>query len=275
MRKDLKINILIIFNILSFFLMIFTNFYSVLFKINSNSIKEVSNKYDSLIVPHFVTFSIWLIIYIFIAIFVINQLIYFFKKDSNRRWIVEKTGLLFTLSSILNSIWIIVWLYEMILLSVIIIVSLLIILNVLYEKLEIGKDDFEKNSLTVKAPVSFYLSWIYLATILNISSFLKSLNINFFNSFELFWTLFMILLILILGIIYLINRKDLFFVLVIIWGYIGLIIKYMEERQNDSNMLIKVVIFSTILLFLFSIINEIYLNNLKKKIKKNIDRKIN
>ncbi len=78
--------------------MIFTNFYSVVFKINLSSIKEVSDKYDSLIVPHFVTFSVWLIIYIFIAIFVINESIYFFKKDSNRRWIIKK--LLFCLSSL-------------------------------------------------------------------------------------------------------------------------------------------------------------------------------
>jgi len=63
--------------------------------------------------------------------------------------------------------------------------------------------------------------------------------------------------------------------LVIIWGYTGLIIKYMGERGDDLNILIKIIILSITLLILFSIINEVYLNNLKKKIKKNIDRKIN
>ncbi len=257
MKREFKIYTLIILNLLSLIFMILFNFLAVSLPLNSNTPKDVADKYDASIVPASVTFSIWLIIYTLLAIFVFNQILYFFKKDEKRKILIENTGLFFFISSILNVLWLFCWHYEKLLLSVFVMLLLLLSLIILYVRLRIGEKDFNENLLFVQTPVSIYLGWISIATVVNISSYLKYSGIAMFNKNQIIWTNVTILLTLLLGIFMFIKKKDLFYTLVFLWAYIGIILKQILSNNNGSQSIIFVTIISMIILIIFTVISEV------------------
>ncbi|MEO0281194.1 MAG: tryptophan-rich sensory protein [candidate division WOR-3 bacterium] len=256
--KNFKIFFLAILNFLSFILMIFFNFISVNLPLNSKRPQDVSDKYPALIVPYNVTFSIWIIIYILLTMFVLNQFFVIFSKDDRRKFLIEKIGFLFFLSSVFNVLWLFCWHYERLLLSVIVIILLLVTLIILYIKLGIGKKDFSESLVFVKTPVSIYLAWISVATIANISSYLGSLNLYLFEKYEILWTVLMIIASLFLAIFMILKNNDLIFSLVFIWAYIGIIIKQQISNLRNFYVVLSAIL-SIIFLTFIAILNEIKL----------------
>ncbi|MGF3555240.1 MAG: tryptophan-rich sensory protein [Thermoplasmatota archaeon] len=257
MKRDLKTIFLAIFNFLTLILLLGFNIAISVLPLNSISTKAVSDKYPALIVPYSVTFSIWFIIYILLVLFVLNQLNFIFKRDEKKRVLIEKVGVLFFLSSVLNVLWLFCWHYEKLLLSVIVIILLLIILAILYIKLGIGKKDFSESLIFVKTPVSVYLAWISIATIANISSYIGSLKLYLFDNYEVLWTVLVIIISLFLAIFMVLKNRDIIFALVFLWAYIGIIIKQLIPNYNNSIPIILVTIFSIFILTFFVIYNEI------------------
>ncbi|MDI6701111.1 MAG: hypothetical protein QME48_07810 [bacterium] len=263
MNREFKVYTLIILNLLSLILMILFNFLAVSLPLNSNTPKDVADKYSALIVPESVTFSIWLIIYTLLALFVWNQVIYFFKKEEKKKILIENIGVFFFLSSILNVLWLFCWHYEKLLLSVFVMILLLSSLIILYGRLRIGEKDFNENILFVQTPISVYLGWISIATVANIASYLKYSGNNIFNNNQILWTNATILLTLLLGIIIVLKKNDLFYVLVFLWAYIGIILKQSLLSYVGSKSIIVVTIISIVVLIIFTVFSEV--KSLKNK----------
>lgn len=257
MNREFKVYTLIILNLLSLILMILFNFLAVSLPLNSNTPKDVADKYSALIVPESVTFSIWLIIYTLLALFVWNQVIYFFKKEEKKKILIENIGVFFFLSSILNVLWLFCWHYEKLLLSVFVMILLLSSLIILYGRLRIGEKDFNENILFVQTPISVYLGWISIATVANIASYLKYSGNNIFNHNQILWTNATILLTLLLGIIIVLKKNDLFYVLVFLWAYIGIILKQSLLSYVGSKSIIVVTIISIVVLIIFTVFSEV------------------
>ncbi|HAF07626.1 MAG: Uncharacterized protein XD76_1221 [candidate division TA06 bacterium 32_111] len=257
MNREFKVYTLIILNLLSLILMILFNFLAVSLPLNSNTPKDVADKYSALIVPESVTFSIWLIIYTLLALFVWNQVIYFFKKEEKKKILIENIGVFFFLSSILNVLWLFCWHYEKLLLSVFVMILLLSSLIILYGRLRIGEKDFNENILFVQTPISVYLGWISIATVANIASYLKYSGNNIFNNNQILWTNATILLTLLLGIIIVLKKNDLFYVLVFLWAYIGIILKQSLLSYVGSKSIIVVTIISIVVLIIFTVFSEV------------------
>jgi len=77
LRKTLSI-----LNLLGFLGMVFVNYLAVTLPLNDKTTGELSDQYPNLFVPAGFTFSIWGIIYLLLAIFIIYQLVYAFRKNT-------------------------------------------------------------------------------------------------------------------------------------------------------------------------------------------------
>ncbi len=220
----MKTKTLSILNLFTFALVLTVNALANILPINGLTTGDVSDNYINLFTPAGFTFSIWGLIYTLLGIFVVYQLILSFKNQ--RTHFVEKIGYWFIISNFLNSIWIYTWHNLMISINLIIMLLLLISLIIIYLRLDIGNSrDNKKVKMLVHIPFSIYLGWISVATIANFSAFFVSFNWNGFGLSETFWTVLVLVVAILLGIIFTIRNKDIFYTLVVVWAFIGILSK--------------------------------------------------
>lgn len=137
-----------------------------------------------------------------------------------------KIGYLFIINCILNICWLILWHYEMIAASVVLMLGLLLTLISIYTRLGIGVEKVPRNEmLLVQLPFSVYLGWITVATIANIAAALVSLGQTDLILGAANWTsLVIVVAVLITGMV-LWTRRDVAYTVVLIWALVGVYVK--------------------------------------------------
>ncbi|TFF88271.1 MAG: hypothetical protein EU550_01615, partial [Promethearchaeota archaeon] len=164
-KKKLVFQVL---NIIGFIATIVINSLANILPIGYGNTGVLSDDIPNLFVPIGLTFSIWSVIYILLGLFVIYQARDVFKKEGEKidMPFQDKISFYFILSSVANIVWIFLWHYKQIFLSLIAMLVLLISLLVIYISLNIGKAEVSRNvKLFVHLPFSVYLGWITVATI--------------------------------------------------------------------------------------------------------------
>ena len=230
-------------NFIGFLAVVIVNALAVILPINNRTTQQLSDKYPNLFVPAGITFSIWGIIYILLLVFIIYQFIVAFRKSSLERDIFEKISILFFISCIFNVSWILAWHYEIVWLSLIIMVLLLISLIYIYLRLGTGKPGIRNSEkIMVNIPFSVYLGWITIATIANATAFLVQINWNKFGIGDQLWTVIVIAVGVIITLATVFSRNDIFYCFVVIWALTGILLK----RIADSSMPDQMVIISSI-----------------------------
>jgi hypothetical protein len=226
-------------NFIGFLAVVMVNAMAVILPINNRTTQELSDKYPNLFVPAGITFSIWGIIYIFLFAFIIYQFIVAFRKSSLERDIFEKIGILFFISCILNVAWILAWHYEIVWLSIIIMVLLLISLISIYVRLGTrGTQVRNTEKILVNIPFSVYLGWITIATIANATAFLVQINWNKFGISDQLWTVIVIAVGIIITLATVFSRNDIFYCFVVIWALAGILLKRMADSSMPDQMVI-------------------------------------
>jgi len=241
MRRKLSISVL---NLVGFLGTVVVNGLAVALPINNKTTGELSDQYPNLFVPAGLTFSIWGLIYLLLAIFVIYQLIIVIRKDTQQSAFIERIGLLFFASSVLNIGWIFAWHYEIVPLSLVIMLLLLGCLIAIYLRLDIGKSTSAKTEkYLVHLPFSVYLGWITIATIANVTALLVDVNWNTFGLGEQFWAVAVIVVGIAIALSILFTRKDIFYCLVVDWALLGILIKRLAvETVPDQNVVIITIV---------------------------------
>jgi len=196
--------------------MVLINALANILPINGQTTAEISNKLNISITPASYAFMIWGVIYILIGIWILRE----FPRSKRTSLEYTETSFLFIISCLLNSCWIIVWHYELFFFSVLIIVFLWVTLFLLYKK----SRKFTVHFLAY-AHISIYLGWITVATIVNISYYLKYISWHQFSLSNNLWTILLLLIATIIGIGFRIIQHDWIFPLVIIWSFIAIGIK--------------------------------------------------
>ena len=132
-------------------------------------------------------------------------------------------GYLFALSSIFNVVWLFLWQYGYITVSVALMFALLASLVTIYLRLQIGKSKAPfREKLCVHLPFSVYLGWITVASIANVATALVSVNWDGFGIGEATWAVLVIAIALIITLAVLATRRDIAYGLVIIWALAGI-----------------------------------------------------
>jgi len=206
-----------IINLILFVAMVVVNYLANAMPINGITTGQISGLYPNLFVPAGITFSIWGVIYLLLLVFIILQ---FTESNGN---IVKKIGWFFALTSALNALWIFAWHYQLLLISLIIMLTLLGALILINLKLHAHPNGF------IKAAFGIYLGWICIATIANVTALLVSINWGGWGFTQQFWAITMILIGAAISALAIIKINNPFLGLSVIWAFMGIIV----ERQDD------------------------------------------
>jgi translocator protein len=187
--------------------------------IGGRNTADVSAAFPTLITPAGFTFSIWGIIYILLAAFIIFQILPKHRQDGFN----NKIGYFFILSSLFNIIWLFLWQFEYITASVLLIFALLVTLIIIYLNLNVGRAKATREEkLWVHLPFSVYLGWITIASIADVSSALVSINWTGFGLPPSAWAQLVVIVALGITLLVLVTRRDPAYGMVVVWALVGI-----------------------------------------------------
>lgn len=226
-----------IITLITYLLMIIVNALANIIPINGITTGEVSDKYANLFAPAPITFSIWGVIYILLLLYVIYQLRSFKLED---KALFIKVNILFSISSIANTIWMVMWHYQFfegtVFLMITILVCLIMINMILHKHVKSTMD-----TLMIKLPFSVYFGWITVATIANITTYLVSINWGRMNLSESFWTNIILLIGALIAVLTTIRFKSYPYALVVLWAYLGILIKHISVTGYNGTYISVII----------------------------------
>ncbi len=200
--------------LLSFLLMITINGIASTIGINGKTTGEISNQQQVLFMPAGYVFSIWLVIYIVLGIWMAIQL---FRKKANQETAILS---LFTSTCLYNIAWLLCWHYEYFTLSIVMMIGLLVSLIFIYRSYPKGDCRFAG-----RLPFSIYMGWISVALMANISYVLTYYQWDGFGIADVWWANLLLLVATCLAIYIRYVEIDVLFPIVIIWAFIGIAVK--------------------------------------------------
>jgi hypothetical protein len=224
-------------NIILFSIMIVMNYLANALPLNNKTTGELSDALPNLFVPAGITFSIWGIIYLLLALFCVVQF-----KGTNQE-AVNSIGWLFAVSCLLNALWIITWHYQKLPLSLLVMAAMLVTLiyiNMLIRGFPYG---------IIKISFGIYLGWICIATIANVTVLLVHFNWNGFGMQEPAWAIILIAAGALIASLAILRLQNPFIGLAVIWAFIGIFIK----RQNDYNSIALAAIIALVIVAVITV----------------------
>ncbi len=189
---------------------------------NGLSIGEISNRFFSnvLITPANYAFAIWGMIYLGLISFGIYQVLPAQKNNP----LLRKIGYKIAIASLAQIVWVVCFLYRQYTLSFLAMVGILLPLIAAYLCLPFPRTTAKQKWL-IRIPISIYLSWIVLATILNGAIALQSWQWSGWGISSQIWTVVMLLIAAFITHLITIPRLDFAYAVVFIWGIIAIAIR--------------------------------------------------
>ncbi|GAX34187.1 hypothetical protein [Nodularia sp. NIES-3585] len=230
------------------------NVVSNIFPFNGLSIGKISNTLfaNVLIIPANYAFAIWGLIYL--GLFALG--IYQFLPNQRHDLDLRKTGYLLVIASVAQSIWVYLFLSRLFALSVVAIVLILLPLIAVYLHLGIGKKRVSQmKKWCVHFPISIYLGWISVATIVNVASWLYFQEWNGWGISAQLWTAMMLFVAFCLAVVIVNQRRDFAYTGVTVWALVAIALK----QWNNSllrNLALVLAIALVLMLTIKSLQNQ-------------------
>ncbi|PKM66457.1 MAG: lantibiotic ABC transporter permease [Firmicutes bacterium HGW-Firmicutes-2] len=253
MKSVSKYPWIVLLTVVTYIVMVATNALANILPINGINTGAVSERYSNLFAPAGITFTIWGLIYLLLLGHVIFQVIEMKSSKNNIKKLLYEVGILFSITSIINIIWIFMWHYDHIGITVILMLILLLTLIIIRIRIEKYTLKFTQK-LLVRLPFSVYFGWITVATIANVTTYLVSIEWDGFGLSEPFWTNIILLVGGMIGLLTLIRFRDMAYGFVIIWAYSGILVKHLSPDGYKGNYIS--VIITTIVIILMVIFAE-------------------
>lgn len=225
-----------LFALAGFIVMISVNALANILPINGMNTGEVSDKFFNLFAPAPITFAIWGLIYLLLGAYSVYQL-KVVHDLSVRQNLMDDISIVYGISSFANAAWIVAWHYQYFLVSVVLMGIILVSLIIINNEIKYGSLrswDF----ILIKAPFGVYFGWITVATIANITTYLVSINFSGFGLSNSIWMLIMLGISLLIGIITMIQFKNLFYGSVLLWSYAGILLKHVVDLNQEYSLVV-------------------------------------
>lgn len=224
--------ILAVVSIVGFMAVVVVNALATILPIGGMTTGELSDLYPNLFVPAGSTFSIWGAIYLLLAVYVVFGLIHSIRSSQSSDSFLPRIGLLFIVTCIANVGWIFAWQFRILPLSLVLMLVLLVSLILIYVRLDVGRSAaVPAEKYMVHLPMSVYLGWITIATIANVTVLLVHYGWTRFGIAEQTWAIAMIVVGIVIALVVLLYRRDIFFTLVVDWALLGI---YLKRSAVDS-----------------------------------------
>lgn len=232
---------------------------------NGNTNKTVSDVYFNFFTPAGYAFSIWGLIYLALLGFVFYSGRGLFNSK-NEEPILPKIGWWFVISCVANSLWLVAWLYEYAVISVLLMVlifsSILKITNVI--RLNLNYQSF-KSRLFLLFPFAMYLGWISVAMIANVAASLTKMDWNGWGISDEFWTIIMVIIAGLVNLLVLAKWNLKTFVFVGIWALIAISVSNISNDGPKSILYTCYLVASVLFVLLL-------MSFLKKRIRPMLDK---
>ncbi|TDU39438.1 hypothetical protein BXY82_1462 [Gelidibacter sediminis] len=186
--------------------------------LNNTTIGEVSKNLNTLFTPAGYAFAIWGFIYLLLIAFVVYQGRSLFVKVKNDDFVL-KVGWWFVVSCIANSAWVFLWIYGYTGLSCVFIFLLLFSLLkiVINNAMELWDAPIPVIAF-LWWPFVIYSGWVAVASIVNVAAYLVKTGWGGFGMSAVAWTIFMIIIALIINLIVTWIRNMREFAMVGVWA---------------------------------------------------------
>jgi hypothetical protein len=224
-------------NLFLFVAMVVMNYMANALPLNNRTTSEISDSFPNLFVPTGLTFAIWGLIYLMLAVYCVIQF------TSDKQEIISEFNWLFSITCVFNAVWIVAWHYGKLPLSLIITLGLLVALihiNNIIKPIHLG---------VIKASFGIYLGWVCIATIANVTALLVFYNWNGWGLSEVTWTNIMIFTGAVIASFTIYRVNNPFIGLAVIWAFIGIIIK----RQSDIKTIVMTASLAILIVALVTI----------------------
>jgi benzodiazapine receptor len=242
-------------NVLAFTVVVLVNALGSSLALNGRTTAEVSDQYFTLVTPAGYVFSIWGLIYTLLLIFVVFQAL----PSQRDKPFLKQINVLFVLSSVFNIVWLFLWHYDQIVLSVVLMFALLATLITIYLRLGIGKTSATlKEKAFVHLPFSVYLGWITVASIANVAAALVSIQWNGFGLANDAWAVLVIAVALLITLAVIATRKDVAYSLVIVWALVGIAV----NQSGYQNIVLAAAI--SVLIIVVALVAVLAVTKLKR-----------
>jgi hypothetical protein len=207
------------------------NTLSNVFPLNGVSVGNLSNTlFASVqIIPANYAFAIWGLVYIGLIAFGIYQL----QPSQRENPRLQHSGYLLAIACIAQCAWIYLFLARLFPLSNLAMLGILVPLIVLYQRLGIGRERVSRQERWfIHLPISIYLGWISVATIVNVAIGLYSLKWDGWGIAPSVWTVVMMSIAAVIAAAIAIQRHDTAYVMVIVWALVAISI-----RQSNTPLI--------------------------------------
>lgn len=203
-----------------------TNALANILPINGQLTGAISDSFPVRFTPAGYVFSIWGVIYLGLIVYSVYQAL----PSQRNRPLQNTVGWIYVASAVFNSTWILAFHYLQFPLSLVIMLALLITLTAIYLQLKTGLEKAAPaDQWLLRLPFSIYLAWICVATIANATIVLYDLGWNGQPFTPDLWAALMIVVGTVLASIIALTRRDVGYIAVFVWAYIGIVV-----AQSDS-----------------------------------------
>jgi translocator protein len=234
-------------NVVAYVVTLVANGMAVALPLNGNSTAELSDRFPVLVTPANYVFSIWTVIYILLGAFTIYQALPRVRHDADLRSI----GYLPVVAGALNTLWIVLWHFEVFALTVPVMLALLVTLAAIHVRLRAARAGRGAARWLVGLPFSVYLGWITVATIANISQMLYWAGFRGGPLSQDTWAIVVLATGVIIAGVMLLREADWAFALVIIWAYVGIAARQSAPAAVWTAILGAIVVAGLIVYVLF------------------------
>jgi hypothetical protein len=217
-----------VFNAIGYIMVIGVNILASLSLINNESPREIAEKYESLFTPAGYTFSIWGLIYLGLLGFIVYQcwLAFSGRAPEALAQFMERMRGWWLISCLANTCWLFSWHYELLPVSLLLMLGLLISLLAIHVNFNIYTAQASlPEKLFISIPFSIYLGWICVAAVANLSALLVYTG---FDGRNIPVTMFFIAVCTAAIAMLIIKRNNFVAGLTAIWALSGIIIKRQE-----------------------------------------------
>lgn len=235
MDRDLQRQLV---NVIAYVVTVAINVAAVALPLNGVTTGELSDRFPVLVTPAGFVFSIWSLIYLLLGAFTVWQALPGNRTDRALRSI----GYLPALSGGLNALWVVLWHFQLFVLTVPVMLGLLLTLIAIHVGLRPVRQGGGIDRWLVALPFSVYLGWITIATIANISQTLYWAGYRGAPLGEELWSSIILATGTAIAAIVLLREADWAYGLVIIWAYVGIAVEQEATLAVASALVGAVVV---------------------------------
>ncbi|MEA5462896.1 tryptophan-rich sensory protein [Leptothoe sp. PORK10 BA2] len=171
-----------------------------------------------LITPANYAFSIWGVIYAGLIAYAWYQS----RRKQRGQLIIRRINLCLILACVAQIGWIYLFTLQLYWLSVVAMGVILLALIAAYSELADEQPDGRRRKM-VHGPISIYLAWISVATVVNVASALYGSGLKELGLSGAVWTAIMVTVANLIAVLALVQRRDIPFALVFVWADLAIV----------------------------------------------------